>query len=171
MWRSAVRRPAGRFPTAKPPADLDWDMWVGPAQAADYSNERRKDFRWFFDYSGGKMTDWGAHHIDIAQWALGHGNSGPVKVSGKGKFTPIVPEKFDWIAYLDGREKLPNGFHTVTEFNIQLEYADGSMIHLSTPLSPRGRQHRLSQRHSVRGRRGPHLRQPRAAHRQAGRRH
>jgi predicted dehydrogenase len=121
----------GPFDTKKPPADLAWDLWVGPAQAADYSNERRKDFRWFFDYSGGQITDWGAHHMDIAQWALGHDHSGPVKVSGTGKYTPIVPDKFDWIAYLDSREKLPNGFHTVTEFNFKLEYADGSVIHLS----------------------------------------
>ena len=56
-------------------------MWVGPANKADYSPERRKEFRWFYDYSGGKMTDWGAHHIDIAQWALGHDHTGPVKVS------------------------------------------------------------------------------------------
>jgi predicted dehydrogenase len=121
----------GPFPTTKPPADLAWDLWVGPAQPADYSNERRKDFRWFFDYSGGQITDWGAHHMDIAQWALGHDHSGPVKVSGTGKYTPIVPEDFDWIAYLDSREKLPNGFHTVTDFNFKLEYADGSVIHLS----------------------------------------
>jgi predicted dehydrogenase len=106
-------------------------MWVGPAQAADYSNERRKEFRWFFDYSGGQITDWGAHHMDIAQWALGHGKSGPVKVSGNGKYPPLVPEKFDWSAYLAGREKLPNGYHTATEFNFKLEYDDGSVIHFS----------------------------------------
>ena len=61
----------GPFENTKPPEGLNWDMWVGPAQEADYSNERRKEFRWYYDYSGGKMTDWGAHHIDIAQWALG----------------------------------------------------------------------------------------------------
>jgi predicted dehydrogenase len=121
----------GPFKTAKPPADLAWDMWVGPAQAADYSNERRKEFRWFFDYSGGQITDWGAHHMDIAQWALGHGKSGPVKVSGNGKYPPLVPERFDWSAYLAGREKLPNGFHTATDFNFKLEYDDGSVIHFS----------------------------------------
>jgi predicted dehydrogenase len=125
----------GPFDTTKPPVDLAWDLWVGPAQEADYSNERRKDFRWFFDYSGGQITDWGAHHMDIAQWALGHDHSGPVKVSGTGKYTPIVPSDFDWAAYLDGRAKLPNGFHTVTAFDFQLEYADGSVIHLSDNYS------------------------------------
>ncbi len=120
----------GPFENTKPPEGLDWDMWVGPAQEADYSNERRKEFRWYYDYSGGKMTDWGAHHIDIAQWALGHDHTGPVKISGKGKFTPIVPDHFDWHAYLAGKAKLPNGYHTPSEFGIDLEYADGSVLHV-----------------------------------------
>ena len=118
----------GPFPTSSPPEDLNWDMWVGPANPADYSTERRKEFRWFFDYSGGKMTDWGAHHIDIAQWALGHSQTGPIEISGSGKFTPLVPEHFDWQAYHNGSAKLPNGYHTATKFNITLKYADGSTI-------------------------------------------
>jgi predicted dehydrogenase len=118
----------GPFPTTKPIEGLDWNMWLGPAQTADYSPERRKEFRWFYDYSGGKMTDWGAHHIDIAQWALGHDRTGPIRVSGKGRFTKIVPDHFDWIAYLDGRASLPNGYHTPIQFDIKMEYADGSFI-------------------------------------------
>ncbi len=120
----------GPFATTAPIAGLDWDMWQGAANATDYSMERRKEFRWFFDYSGGKMTDWGAHHIDIAQWALGHDHSGPIKVSGAGKFTPIVPDKFDWIAYLHGKEKLPNAYQTASTFDINLEYDDGSVINV-----------------------------------------
>ena len=112
------------------PAGMDWDMWVGPAQEAYYSPERRKEFRWYFDYSGGKMTDWGAHHIDIAQWAMGHDRTGPVTVSGTGKFTPIVPEKFDWNAYLAGEAILCNGYHTPSQFQIDMEYADDSIIHV-----------------------------------------
>jgi predicted dehydrogenase len=103
-------------------------MWVGCAQKTDYSLERRKEFRWFFDYSGGKMTDWGAHHIDIAQWGLGHDHSGPVKIVADGKFGSVVPDKFDWEAYFEGKAKLENGFQTATKFNIKLEYADGSTI-------------------------------------------
>jgi predicted dehydrogenase len=125
----------GPYPSTSPPDGLDWDMWVGPAQQADYSIERRKEFRWFYDYSGGKMTDWGAHHIDISQWALGHDRTGPVKVSGTGKFTPLVPEKFDWIAYLDGRASLPNGYQTPMQFSIDCEYADGSVIHVCDSYS------------------------------------
>lgn len=83
-----------------PPPELDWDFWLGPAPFALYSPNRcHYQFRWFFDYSGGKMTDWGAHHNDIAQWGIGADGSGPVKVRGAGKFHETgphdVPGTFD----------------------------------------------------------------------------
>lgn len=121
----------GPYKATEVPPGLNWDFWQGPANVADYFVERRKEFRWFYDYSGGKMTDWGAHHIDIAQWALGHDHTGPVKVSGTGKFPPSVPEKFDWNAYLAGQAKLPPAFNTLTEFHINLAYADGSVINVN----------------------------------------
>jgi predicted dehydrogenase len=74
-------------PTQTPPPELDWDFWLGPAPWSDYSPNRcHYQFRWFYDYSGGKMTDWGAHHNDIAQWGIGADSSGPVEVDGKGTF-------------------------------------------------------------------------------------
>jgi predicted dehydrogenase len=121
----------GPFEPTPPPSDLDWDMWVGPAQKAEFCDGRRKDFRWWFDYSGGKMTDWGAHHIDISQWALGCDHTGPVKVRGTGKFPPIIPGKVDWAAYLNGDAALPNGFNTAMEFSIDLEFANGAVINVN----------------------------------------
>ena len=51
---------------------LDWDMWLGPAPKVPFDPFRAiYHFRWFWDYSGGQMTNWGAHHLDIARWALG----------------------------------------------------------------------------------------------------
>ena len=70
----------GPFESTPTPDYLDWDLWLGPANKADYCDERRQKFRWYYDYSGGKMTDWGAHHIDIAQWALGLDQTGPISV-------------------------------------------------------------------------------------------
>jgi len=65
----------------EPPAGLDWNFWLGPARWAEYIPLRcHHEFRWFYDYSGGKMTDWGAHHNDIAQWGNGTSETGPVKI-------------------------------------------------------------------------------------------
>jgi predicted dehydrogenase len=91
-----------------PPPELDWNFWLGPAPYADYSQNRcHYQFRWFSDYSGGKMTDWGAHHNDIAQWGIGADGSGPVKVQGAGTYHP------------DGPHDVPG------EFDVQYTYANG----------------------------------------------
>ncbi|MGD9855124.1 MAG: Gfo/Idh/MocA family protein, partial [Planctomycetaceae bacterium] len=121
----------GPFESFAPPANLGWDMWVGPAPAAAYSEQRRKEFRWFFEYSGGKMTDWGAHHIDIAQWAIGADHSGPNQVSAQGKFTPLVPDDMNWEAFLNGTATLPDGFNTAVNFSIDLKFAGGSTINVN----------------------------------------
>lgn len=128
----------GPFKSTPTPDGLDWDMWVGPAPKADYSLERRKNFRWWYEYSGGKMTDWGAHHIDIAQWALGYDHSGPVKVRAQGKFTSSVPDKFDWDSFLEGKISLPSGFNTASEFGIDLEYENGSVLSVNDNYSREG---------------------------------
>ena len=61
----------GPFPTQAPPAELNWDMWLGQAPEVPFCPERIGwDFRWWFEYSGGQVTDWGVHHTDIAFWAL-----------------------------------------------------------------------------------------------------
>ena len=121
----------GPFGATDPPADLDWNLWLGPAPEADYSSERRRMFRWWFEYSGGKMTDWGAHHIDIAQWALGCNQTGPVKVSGTGQFPPLVPDDFAWDAFLDGATPLPNGYNTPTQFSIDLTFGNGTVLNVN----------------------------------------
>ncbi len=128
--------PGGPFETTAPPDDLDWDMWVGPAQETGFAMQRKREFRWYYDNSGGQLTDWGAHHIDIAQWALGQTNTNPVKVSGTGHYPPFVPEKFDWHAYFAGEAKLPNGFHTPQKFDLVMEYADGHTIDLHDNYNP-----------------------------------
>ena len=118
----------GPFPDVDAPEDLDWNLWVGPAPMVGYSEQRRRMFRWYFEYSGGKMTDWGAHHIDIAQWALAPGEDGPVKISGTGEFTKNVPDDFNWNQYLNGQASLPNAYNTATKFSIDLTYSNGSMM-------------------------------------------
>ncbi|HTM26968.1 MAG TPA: Gfo/Idh/MocA family oxidoreductase [Vicinamibacterales bacterium] len=59
-------------PDAEPPSTVDYDMWLGPAPKRPFNKNRfHFNFRWYYDYSGGLMTDWGAHMIDIATWAMG----------------------------------------------------------------------------------------------------
>lgn len=73
-------------PTEQPvPEDFNYDMWLGPAPLAPYSAGRcHYNFRWINDYSGGALSDWGAHMIDNAQWMNGSEKTGPVEVSGSG---------------------------------------------------------------------------------------
>ena len=74
-------------PTPKPvPSGFDYDMWLGPAPVAPYCPGRTHwNFRWISDYSGGQLTDWGAHLIDTAQWANDTEHTGPIEVEGTGK--------------------------------------------------------------------------------------
>lgn len=104
--------PAGGWePDSDPPPGLDWDMWLGPAPWVPYNKLRcHYNFRWFYDYSGGKLTDWGHHHNDIAQWGIDMDGSGPITIEGWGKFPT-------------------NGlFDTATEFEITCKYADGTTL-------------------------------------------
>jgi predicted dehydrogenase len=75
----------GPFKRAKVPEGLNWDFWQGQTPNVPYIPQRcHYTFRWWYEYSGGKMTDWGAHHNDIAQWALGMDGSGPMEIVSKG---------------------------------------------------------------------------------------
>ncbi len=76
----------GPFPVAEVPKELNWEMWQGQAPLQEYRARRcHYEFRWWYEYSGGKLTDWGAHHVDIANWALkSNGQTeGPISISGE----------------------------------------------------------------------------------------
>ncbi len=72
-------------PNVAAPPDLDWDMWLGPSPWVPYNPLRCPwNFRWFMQYAGGYMTDWGAHMISVISWAMGTDETGPVAVEGTG---------------------------------------------------------------------------------------
>jgi len=78
----------GPFQPAPVPESLNWDFWLGQAPSAEYTPERcHGNFRWWFDYSGGPVTDWGAHHNDIVRWALGM--PGPISVEARALTEPV----------------------------------------------------------------------------------
>lgn len=120
----------GPFESETAPSDMDWDLWQGQAQTAGYSEKRKKEFRWWLEYSGGKMTDWGAHNIDIAMWALGVADTSPSEVSGKGSFPDYIPAGYDPHEFFSGKLELPNGFNTATTFNIDLKFANAASINV-----------------------------------------
>jgi len=102
----------GPFEPKPVPEGFDWDMWLGPAPFTEYMPERTHGvFRWWLDYSGGMMTDWGAHHNDIMQWGLGYDRSGPISVEAQGD------RKF-------GR----NSYDVFQNFEVTYTYPDGVKV-------------------------------------------
>jgi predicted dehydrogenase len=76
-WSNAMQEGIGNPPDGEPPVELDWDMWLGPAPRRTFNKNRFgvdpkafSHFRWFWDYAGGMMTDWGVHWLDIVQMAF-----------------------------------------------------------------------------------------------------
>ncbi|MBC8139734.1 MAG: Gfo/Idh/MocA family oxidoreductase [Fibrella sp.] len=100
----------GPFPVAPVPGDLNWDLWLGPAPKVEYIKERTHgSFRYWREYSGGMMTDWGAHHLDITQWALGMDDSGPIAVEAQGKTPAYEPHSYNVATDFDVSYTYPNG--------------------------------------------------------------
>ncbi len=96
------------------PAGFHYDLWLGQAPEVPYCPARcHWDFRWNLAYSGGMLTDWGAHLIDLAQWANETEQSGPVDVEGKGQWPP--------------RDAL---FNTATTFDVHCTYANGVTLNI-----------------------------------------
>lgn len=99
----------GPFAVQPPPSSLNWDLWQGQTPDTPYIPQRcHYTFRWWAEYSGGQMTDWGAHHLDIAQWAIGADRSGPILVEGRARYPDT-----------------PNGYNVPIDFEARLVYADG----------------------------------------------
>ncbi len=77
----------GPFPTTAVPESINWDLYQGQAPMHDYCRQRtHANFRWWYEYAGGIVTDWGNHHIDIAQWGMDCETTGPVSIDARGLF-------------------------------------------------------------------------------------
>jgi predicted dehydrogenase len=120
------------IPETAPPAGLDWDFWLGPAPAVPYRalpeirqgygggvplySNCHYSYRNWQEYSGGKMADWGAHHVDIACWALGCTDTGPSRVEPL-EFTMPVD-------YKDGYPTVTDRYNAATEFTLTVAMPD-----------------------------------------------
>jgi predicted dehydrogenase len=121
-------RAGGPYPTAAPPSTLNWDMWLGQAPKVEFTPQRcHSTFRWWLEYSGGKLTDWGAHHVDIAHWALGLENTGPSEIFGHGDF-PLGREETLMRMLGKAPPDFPNAYNTPTRFDITLKYGNGNTV-------------------------------------------
>ena len=126
----------GPFKKKPVPNGMDWDMWQGQTPYVDYVEERaHRLFRYWWEYSGGTMTDWGAHHNDIALWATGFERSGPISAEGR--------------ALVD---MIPYGFTAASEYELEYVYPNGVKHRCRTTtanawngavLDPNRRQHGL----------------------------
>ena len=133
VWLPAGLR-QGPFATAPVPTGFDYDFWLGPTAQVPYVKERtHSNFRYWWEYSGGTIADWGAHHNDIVLWTLGLDHSGPVAVEGR----QLV-------------EMIPGGYTAASEYELRYTYANGvEHICRSTTASerdgsvkdPNGQQH------------------------------
>ncbi len=80
---------AERMTPSDPPAELDYDFWIGPSKMMPYIQGRvHRNWRWNYNTGGGQLMDWIGHHCDIAHWGCDFDNSGPSAVEGKGEFPP-----------------------------------------------------------------------------------
>lgn len=110
------------------PDGFDYDLWLGPAPMTPYcEGNTHWNFRWILEYSGGQLTDWGAHHIDIAHWGMGTTETGPIEVQGVGEY----PAEGLWNAATNYRVecKYRNGVNLIVtnefENGVKFEGDDG----------------------------------------------
>ena len=114
---------AGPFPTGPVPARLNWDLYQGQAPEHDYCPERtHANFRWWYEYAGGIVTDWGNHHVDIAQWGADCELTGPVSVEARGLFPNSAGT---------------NSFNTADRFFSRMRYANGVEVLYFASLNDR----------------------------------
>ena len=99
----------GPFESRKVPRNFNWNLWQGQTPYAEYVPERTHyTFRWWREYSGGTMTDWGAHHIDIAQWAIG---DYPVEIEGTSEWPSVN-----------------GGYNVPTKYSVKFRYGNGVVM-------------------------------------------
>lgn len=105
----------GPFAVQSVPAHFNWNLWQGQTPDVAYIPERSHyTFRWWREYSGGQMTDWGAHHVDIALWGIGRDRSGPVEISGTARYPNVA-----------------DGYNVPVDFEVKYVFEDGLVVEVA----------------------------------------
>ena len=97
----------GAAPDGPPPSEQEWDQWLGPAPKVPYSaNRTYYNFRWFYNYSGGQLTNFGVHFLDVIRWIIGQDSPRSVTAMG-GKYAGIkdnreIPDTLQVLWEFDG---------------------------------------------------------------------
>jgi predicted dehydrogenase len=132
-------RECDALPVCDPPPTLNWEKWLGQCPMVDYRSasevvdvngwgagfpfsRAHRYYRWFYEYSGGKLTDWGAHHVDIAMWALRKmgDDVGPVRIE------PV--EVTHPVKLVDGMPTQDDRFNCATKFKVRVSFGDGTEL-------------------------------------------
>ncbi len=127
-----VGLPTGNRDTMAPasapiPEGLDWDFWLGPAPTVPFQGVYHWNWRWIMDYSGGQLTDWAGHHIDIALWGTDLEHTGPVEIEGKADY----PRKgiYNTPIEYDFMNTFANGLKMRVANNSKLKHGGGATFY------------------------------------------
>jgi len=117
----------GPWAVAPVPETFDWEMWQGQTPRVEYRVGRaHSEFRYWYEYSGGTLTDWGAHHVDCAMWIIGQNGPG----QGPVKFKPILAEHP--VPFEKGYPTLDDRHNTCTIFDIECTFANGIVMNITS---------------------------------------
>ncbi len=137
------------LPVVAHPKTLNWDRWKGPTEDVPYrflkngkdgqklvrtlgdgsidASNCHKEFRWWLQYSGGKMTDWGAHHVDIAQWIIDQCGPG----QGPTTIKPVMAQTkcpFDE----NGNPTLDDRYNAPHRFTVHAQFPNGALMEITS---------------------------------------
>jgi predicted dehydrogenase len=124
---------SGPIPKAPVPKGLNWEKWQGQTPLVDYRFKKEGkqaktrchyEFRWWYEYSGGKMTDWGAHHVDIAQWGIDQLGEG----QGPTEIVPVMQKHP--VPFKDGMPTKADRYNAATQFKVLCKFANGVELYI-----------------------------------------
>jgi len=132
---------SGPIPVADVPKGLNWEKWLGQTPLVDYrykpggrwgKSRCHYEFRWWYEYSGGKLTDWGAHHVDIAQWGIDQNGAG----EGPTTIEPVMAKHP--VEFKDGYPTDETQYNCATHFRIKVTFPGDTVMEIRESCPDKG---------------------------------